>query len=542
MEWRGKKVFLTAPTGMGKTTFILQKMLPYMKIRRQKMLILCNRKLLRQQYWYELVSKFDSYAELDSAVSIDTYQNLASRVKDQENILELFKGYEVIVCDEAHYFYSDSDFNGFGTYVLLQAIIMAGLGKEMIFLSATMDEVKPLILRTIRKCCETLKITDEMLRDYVRLSEIVDLDYSVYADTKRFECSYVPDGTTLCKQIKELEGKTIIFIDDKAFGEQLKKDLIKIGGVKENEIMLLSSDNIDNQANEELVENLTINHKLICRVLITTAVLDNGVSIHDPDVEMLVIMTCSRTSFLQMAGRVRAESCNHIKLCFLGRSKNYYRKRIQQLEEERSWLEELENESIDNIMDSFAWEVLEGNIRNTRLYQKMLVWAKRDICYYSRNFLDIPIKLNKREKQLYINLFAKQKIDNEYLMLSRLYENYVKDPVHVIHEQMKWLGKEPEELKIILSDYKKEQTKKLRSLLLSIDGISKEELKEIKKRIISEYCTALFPKLMTKNGSISQKNFIMICENVGLLFEKQTENDRKIRYYVREKGADCKNE
>ena len=56
----------------------------------------------------------------------------------------LFCNVDTIVCDEAHYFYADSDFNGSGTFTLLQAIVYAGMKKTIIFMSATMEKVSPL--------------------------------------------------------------------------------------------------------------------------------------------------------------------------------------------------------------------------------------------------------------------------------------------------------------------------------------------------------------------------------------------------------------
>ena len=60
-KWQNKKIFITAPTGMGKTTFILEKLLPFHVTANRKVLILCNRKLLRKQYWYSGAKVFELY-------------------------------------------------------------------------------------------------------------------------------------------------------------------------------------------------------------------------------------------------------------------------------------------------------------------------------------------------------------------------------------------------------------------------------------------------------------------------------------------------
>ena len=52
LRWKNGKVFINFPTGCGKSHFILNVFLPYLQAVGKRALILCNRKLLRQQYWY----------------------------------------------------------------------------------------------------------------------------------------------------------------------------------------------------------------------------------------------------------------------------------------------------------------------------------------------------------------------------------------------------------------------------------------------------------------------------------------------------------
>ena len=78
--WSKKKVLITAPTGMGKSTFIIHELLPYLKERGKKLLILCNRRLLRDQYWQNLVQVYDCYDDLEKSVELMTYQQLAEKM------------------------------------------------------------------------------------------------------------------------------------------------------------------------------------------------------------------------------------------------------------------------------------------------------------------------------------------------------------------------------------------------------------------------------------------------------------------------------
>ena len=81
--WSKKKVLITAPTGMGKSTFIIHELLPYLKERGKKLLILCNRRLLRDQYWQNLVQVYDCYDDLEKSVELMTYQQLAEKMNKE---------------------------------------------------------------------------------------------------------------------------------------------------------------------------------------------------------------------------------------------------------------------------------------------------------------------------------------------------------------------------------------------------------------------------------------------------------------------------
>lgn len=91
-EWGPRKIFISAPTGMGKTTFIVETLLPWLQNRekwrskfrgkpQKKMLILCNRTLLRQQYLNDVIQKFDTYSDLVGSVEVRTYQDLACELR-----------------------------------------------------------------------------------------------------------------------------------------------------------------------------------------------------------------------------------------------------------------------------------------------------------------------------------------------------------------------------------------------------------------------------------------------------------------------------
>lgn len=64
-KWNvGDCIFLQAPTGAGKTTFILKEFLPFVKSLNMEMLYLSNRFLLKEQIKQEIAEKQDLPTEL----------------------------------------------------------------------------------------------------------------------------------------------------------------------------------------------------------------------------------------------------------------------------------------------------------------------------------------------------------------------------------------------------------------------------------------------------------------------------------------------
>ena len=62
------------------------------------------------------------------------------------------------------------------------------------------------------------------------------------------------------------------------------------------------------------LEALVWRQELGCSVLVSTSVLDNGISLHADSVDHLVLCQPGKTSFLQMLGRVRVREGQRLKV------------------------------------------------------------------------------------------------------------------------------------------------------------------------------------------------------------------------------------
>lgn len=551
-SWDQKKILITAPTGSGKSKFIIDVFLPYLikkrnklskkkkKEERCKLLILCNRRLLREQYWNQLVMECKNYKELEENVELKTYQQLAEEVNTTftDNLDKLFYDYDTIVCDEAHYFYADSDFNGNGTFTLLQAIVYAGMMKTIIFMSATMENVKPLIEQTINNGYEKLKNYNVFYQSMLhkQYKEIIPRDFTYLEDYERFHCICIPDIESLLLTIAESSKKSVLFIDNKEEEKNAKEILIEVCGVDAANIAVLNAENINDKENEDVVNELTMENNLDRKILITTSVLDNGVSIHDGEVGNVAIITESKTSFLQMLGRIRAKNVEHCNLYFIKRDYKTFKNRMHNYEEEMKKFDDFNNSKLkDNL--SYCLHIVwdESDLEKAAFYKKAFVLADVELQFYSG--LE-EVQQGRNKLCLFVNEFAKLKIKDMYSMESIFYKLAYNDPLNVIYEQMKWINKNPDDLEIKESIYWKEKEKQLKDELLKVNGISYEELQKIKKNIVQEYKKVLkylFPDMDTKNGSLAENKLIEICKKLNLLFQKENENTKQPNvYYIKE--------
>ncbi|MDO5424031.1 MAG: DEAD/DEAH box helicase family protein [Eubacteriales bacterium] len=529
----GKKVIIAAPTGMGKTTFILSEFLPYCKLRGKKVLILCNRRLLWEQYDFDLAERYARYAEMQTDVEVSTYQKLIAKIRCSSYIDNLFSGYDVIIFDEVHYFYSDADFNAEGTYILLQALIKAAYYKTVIMITATLKEVLPIIERTFFQCKSKIERETGVFPGFEKYAYKGKIyNFEAYRDYDRFQCIFVPDLESLADEISHSVGKTLIFLDDIKKAEDFKAMLTKDGVMDTKEVSLLTAQILEEKTDSPIVRHLVISHKLLTKVVITTSVLDNGVSVHDPELENVVITTESRVSFIQMLGRVRDETTETCKLFLFPRSSQYYDYRMKQYTERMNWYKDLERK----ILQGKSFELLSqgwfDDDEQSHFLRNAAVISKDDREFYSEN--KAYAYLRRGDMVISVNQFAKEKTGNMLNAEKKLYCLSMEDPAKVAIEQISWIGKSPEELKIVDSTYHDRRLNELRTKLLEVINFSSEKLQIFKAELAKEFRRDLIGDIVFKNGSFSNEKLKEICERNGLSFHQEVV-EKKTIYNIAEK-------
>lgn len=145
-------IFISAQTGAGKNTFVYSKLMTSdFDVAKDKILLLSNRVALSRQskyyaaHWVQeelhnpsYVKQLDSYTATGidqhchdfGPIHIYTYQQL------YKNPDVSLKDYKYIVCDECHFFTSDSRFNEY-TDKMLKKIVIEGKDAIRVYMSAT---------------------------------------------------------------------------------------------------------------------------------------------------------------------------------------------------------------------------------------------------------------------------------------------------------------------------------------------------------------------------------------------------------------------
>ena len=351
-KWQaGQNILITAPTGSGKSSFILQKLLPIAAAQGKHVIYFCNRKIIEEQLVTTAPAKLQEFFGDCNGVSEDimpflhvaTYQYCEAKHCPPELLLKTISEEVSIepqdilyyVFDECHYFLSDALFNSATNFwtdkFSNKAVDTIRHGKRIdVFLTATpepfefffaafysswkMDEQ----LFTVFKLHRERAILRRELEKNQKIREV-----GVYLEAKRpasaleferypqiampnnfsqFVPLYFRSYSEIFEQIKvsSTDEKWLIFVDEERDGIALTAQLNQLT----IDTVLLSRTTVGKTKNgRDTFEEITNTGHYSCRVLIATELLDCGVSVVDSAVKHVVISQSRKNTFLQMLGR-----------------------------------------------------------------------------------------------------------------------------------------------------------------------------------------------------------------------------------------------
>ena len=276
-------IFISSGTGTGKTTFVQKLAVEFNK----RVLIITNRTATKKQ----LNCKVE-VEEIENNVYITSYQSIERSIHFNIDFLDSF---DVLVADEAHYFISDSLANN-RVNVSYQKILSTRKVVK-IFMSATLEEIAAKIVSDYHLInIKTNPFYVSSIFNYVKNNNASIIK-------KVYKISSIQD---LYNDIIASNEKWLIFVSKKADGYEIQKELID-NGLTSDDVIFINREDVNSEKNKAKFEfdNLSLNEKFNCKVLISTKIIDNGVNVIDRSLKHVVIDTNDKPTFLQMLGRKR---------------------------------------------------------------------------------------------------------------------------------------------------------------------------------------------------------------------------------------------
>lgn len=357
-KWYYKNpVFIDAPTGTGKTTFVYKKLIPHVIENDQHLLLVSNRIALSLQQKQEIVSIVNELApgsisitpeDLQSVdlskiyllgpICVVTYQSLNALLNstntDTQIPLEWLFNLKLAVFDEIHFCFSDALFNDIcGSLLEKLPIIFTSMVR--VYMTATSWEIKEPILKAERAARSKqrffplsatenflVNIPPETKSEYTLVPSL--LYYYKNAEYTSYRLHFFGDNIPLQDCIKtefskgitkkdylhslacvitstsgkDNHNKWAVFVDKRNSGATLKKLLAEKG------IKCAYFDSSVKQP-PSAWDKLINENKVSQSVLIATPVIDSGVNIVDPETKNVAIFCTDRTTFVQLLGRKR---------------------------------------------------------------------------------------------------------------------------------------------------------------------------------------------------------------------------------------------
>lgn len=365
-KWeKGDIIVITAPTGSGKSTFIMDKLYNNANKNDKTILLLSNRDILKEQFNRELGTR-----ENKETIEVVNYQKIENKILHKKEMEEFYK-YDYIVCDEAHYFFADSDFNN--TTDLSLDWILNQTDKIRIFMSATADFIKRYI-----EGHKKLKIIPYTLEN----------DYSYIENLYFYE-----DDDVLRKMLYEIpEGEKVIYFAGAKKAYSMSKEL-------DNSSFLCSEYNTkgyEKYINEKTRQQIIEIDSFDCRFLCTTTAMDNGINIKDESVKHIVIDIFDPDIIEQCLGRRRilniGETINVYIKNYSGRSLSG---KIRGITNKTKYAKFLLKEGQEKLVENYPrqnygkiiYEVVDENNQIIKEVNKMMYFKYLDIIAFCEKLL-----------------------------------------------------------------------------------------------------------------------------------------------------------
>lgn len=316
-------VFISAPTGSGKTRFVLDKLIEYAALNGRRILYLVNRKILKEQIEKKIDIEIKSKLRrnrnileihLNNVIKVEMYQSIEDKCKNNPVYRENENSeYQYIIADECHYFFSDSTFNTY-TQLSYDWIMKKKRNVNIVFISATIDRIKEWVLQDNNlKCNSSSEMSGDIIgarggtEMEVALSESDFIkEYDAERDYSCVKFNVLEKNEELVSLVQKDEGKWLIFVDSIKKGQDIQELFEK----EKIESIFIDAKSREHEDILETLRDIVQKEYFSKKVLVTTSVMDNGISINDIELRNMIIMADTEEEFIQMLGRKRYFSDN----------------------------------------------------------------------------------------------------------------------------------------------------------------------------------------------------------------------------------------
>lgn len=441
---KGNISIITAPTGAGKTTLIMDNTIKMVDANllfgNKKTLILCNRTALYTQIRIDLELKL-SKSELKEGIDrefvkknlihVMTYQKLYISMLENQSFLD---DYEVIICDECHYFINDG-WNHI-TYLTLEKLIEFSKNNTVLFFSATTKEIKYWL--DIYK--EKYKLDKSVYTDVIPTEDAVKLGYNDRLEIITTDMS----SEDIIKSIPPGE-RFILFLNENTSRDRLIKKSKQYENVGYIHSMWLTARNGNIYPDEEMKKRfnqLVLDKSFTKNGLVTNSSMDNGVSIEDLSVKHIILDHIgSMTQIIQMIGRKRFNPNNLNDRCKVyiccGNQKEFKRmydkyKTMREPSMDYKYVEEGKM-SLEEFLDKYNDKVERNTVRIKSTTKDAYLDAlnqfkkKLDRNEIDKDFPFMFIQRYGKEIEIISNDCYRFNIDERVISLNNIFEHQKKD-------------------------------------------------------------------------------------------------------------------
>lgn len=502
-------VFIFSGTGSGKTHFALNELTLWHLEQGHKILYLVPRFILQQQIetdMMKLKSKLRQHnADYFNNFEVCSYQLIEHSLLQHKDIIK----YDVIICDEFHYWMTDSVFNC--NTQLSYYYILRQSKSVRVLLSATPTDIKEFMDND-----DNVFIPSVGNIKFSKLGNDKPITYTLPPDYSHLIVKYITKNDEIIEIIQKSYGKNLVFVSSKESGKTLKKtlDTNKITNV------FITADNKNTDAAENVTELVNTN-TFTEKVMLSTSVLDVGVNFLDTEIENIIIAATEPAEFLQMLGRIRViQEGQEVKLFIHAMTAEHFQKlRDKHLAPKIQCIEclEMRSNDLENIFKDYKKGIY--NIPDN--YQDFLyVNSLKDDCIAINQ---LAVDYCKKLYTLYDEIYKNMKLDSDYFIKFQLSLLGLEDTFSV--KNFYSLEIQKERMKILQEEIEREANKNTSTMEQKDCKAMLARLKPFVRKIDLDW--------VRSNDSLSIKMFNHICTIYSIPYRiAQNNAGRKNEYYL----------